>query len=270
MKITGTWGRVVTGMLLAAAVLLVVTVGPTPLLAFLVAAWSLLATLEFIRLLKIAEIHLNPWLLGPLNLSVAAAAWLGWLPGFLLAPIAVVLVTAVALREPKPRVPVYGVFSVIYLGFLPAHLLMLRRLNPAGYGEVWLAAFPLLLTWLNDTAAWGIGKLFGRHKLAPSMSPKKTWEGFLAGLVVSAVFTALALPHMPAFSGRSWALLASFGIGLAALAQVGDLFESIFKRAVSIKDSSGILGEHGGFLDRVDSLLFVIPAWYYLLLLYIR
>lgn len=277
MKGTALLGRVVIGTLLAGAVFFIVTFGPLPVLALVVAVWSVVATLEFARLLRIAGIEINPWLIAASNISVVAAAWLGWLPEFLLAPLAVVLIAAVALREPRPRIPVYGVFTIVYLGFLPAHLVMLKAMQvsrPHDYVSPplfspWLVVFPLLLTWVNDTAAWGLGRLFGRRKLAPVVSPNKTWEGFVAGLVFSSALAALFLSRFPAFSGRPWALLAAFGIGLGALAQVGDLFESIFKRAVGLKDSSGVLGEHGGFLDRMDSLLFVIPAWYYLLRLYL-
>ncbi|MEO0081601.1 MAG: phosphatidate cytidylyltransferase [candidate division WOR-3 bacterium] len=269
MKDTGLWGRILLGTLLAAAVFFIVMLGPLEVVTLVTAAWSVLATFEFVRLLRTAGVEVDPWLLGILNLSVAVAAWLGWLPHFLLAPIAVVLITAVTLRTPRPRIPVYGVFTIVYLGFLPAHLILLRRVCPIHTEHVWLAMFPLLLTWLNDTAGWGIGKLWGRRQLSPNLSPKKTWEGFIAGLVASAVFAAIFLMRFQVFASRHWLLLALFGIGLGALAQAGDLFESIFKRAIGVKDSSAILGEHGGFLDRVDSLLFTIPAWYYLLRYYL-
>jgi phosphatidate cytidylyltransferase len=269
MKLTGVLGRLVVGTVLGVTVFLLVMRAPGWSLAALVAAWSVLATLEFIRLLRPAGIELNPWLLGLLNASVAAAAWLGWLPGYLAAPIAVVMVLAVLLGDPRPRTAVYGIFTVIYVGFLPAHLVLVRELVTARGLSPWLVMFPLLITWLNDTAAWGVGRLIGRTKLMPALSPKKTWEGFLAGLVVSAAFAAVVLGRLAPFADRAWQFLAVAGIGLGTLSQVGDLFESIFKRAVAVKDSSSALGEHGGFLDRVDSLLVTIPAWYWLLRIYL-
>lgn len=261
--------RLVIGTLLAAAVFLIARYASLPLVGLLVVAWSVLATLEFLGLLRRAEIHLSPWFLGILNAAVVIAAGLGWLPGFILAPIALVFVGAVALAA-RPRVPVYSAFAVIYLGFLPAHLVMLKRAVLAHSLSNWLVFFPLLLTWTNDTAAWIAGKLFGRHKLLPVLSPNKTWEGFLSGLVASGLLAALYLRVFAPLSALPWSYLAAIGVGLGALSQTGDLFESIFKRAVSVKDSSSVLGEHGGFLDRVDSLLFTIPAWYYLLRLYLR
>jgi phosphatidate cytidylyltransferase len=269
MKLDGVTGRVLIGTVLGLAVFLLVMYAPGWSLAGLVAAWSVLATLEFLRLLRPAGIELNPWLLGLLNASIVAAAWLGWLPGYLLAPIAVVMVLSVLLADPRPRTAVYGIFTLVYVGFLPAHLVLVREVGAARGLSPWLVMFPLLLTWLNDTAAWGIGRLVGRTRLMPRLSPKKTWEGFIAGLVASAVFAAVVLSRLEPFSDRPWQFLAVAGIGLGTISQVGDLFESIFKRAVAVKDSSTALGEHGGFLDRVDSLLFTIPAWYWLLRIYL-
>jgi phosphatidate cytidylyltransferase len=232
----------------------------------LTAAWVVLATLEFIRLLERAEIRLNRWLLSVLSIAIVAAAYFNRLPGFLVAPIAVILLAAVATQETRPRVPVYGVFSLIYLGFLPAHLVLLKNLATIRFWSPWLVFFPLALTWLNDTAGLVFGKLLGRHKLAPALSPNKTVEGYVAGLVFSAVFGAAYLHFVLPFSRRPTWWLAVVGVGLGTLAQAGDLFESMFKRAAGVKDTSSALADHGGFLDRADSLLFTIPAFYYLVL----
>ncbi|HTW92697.1 MAG TPA: phosphatidate cytidylyltransferase [bacterium] len=230
------------------------------------AAWVVLATLEFVQLLARADVRLNRWLLSALSVTIVAAAYLNLLPGFLLAPIAVVMLTAVATSETKPRVPVYGVFSIIYLGFLPAHLVMLKNLSVDRTWSPWVVFFPLALTWVNDTAGLVFGKLLGRHKLAPTLSPNKTVEGFIAGLVFSAILSAAFLHFFQPFTTRRIWWLAVVGLALGTMAQIGDLFESMFKRAVGVKDTSSALADHGGFLDRVDSLLFTIPAFYYLVL----
>jgi phosphatidate cytidylyltransferase len=261
--------RILIGTALGLAVFAVICHAPAPVLALFVAAWAVLATLEFLGLLRRADIRLSPWLLGALNASTVAAAWLGWLPGYVMVPVAAVFLTAVLGRTTLPRVPVYGAFTVIYLGLLPAHLVLLRQASDAAGYSRWLVLFPLVLTWTNDTAAYAIGKLFGRRRLMPEISPRKTWEGFVAGLVASAILSALWLGRLEPFTARGWAWLALLGIGLGAISQLGDLFESIFKRAVSVKDSSTVLAGHGGFLDRVDSLLFAIPAFYWLLRLYL-
>jgi len=256
--------RVLVGFGLLVVVSVITLLGPGEAVAALVALWSLLATLEFTALLSRAEIRLHRWLLCALNAAVVGAAHVGWLPGFLIAPLAVAFISGITLRAPRPRIPVYSAFTIIYLGFLPAHLVMLR--NETQHLSRWLAFFPLVLTWTNDTAAYVIGRLFGRRKLAPAISPNKTLEGLGAGLVASALLAALWLSRLAPFSSRPVWWLAAVGLGLAALAHAGDLFESVFKRAVGLKDSSSVLGEHGGFLDRADSLLFVIPGFYYLLL----
>jgi phosphatidate cytidylyltransferase len=225
-----------------------------------------LATIEFIQLLDRADIKLSRWLLPPLSVLVVAAAYFSLLPGFLLAPIAVILLAAIATQETKPRVPVYGAFSLIYLGFLPAHLVLLKNLSASRDWSPWLVFFPLALTWLNDTAGLVFGRLLGRRKLAPTISPNKTVEGYVAGLVFSAILSAACLHFLVPFSTRPIWWLAVVGIGLGTMAQAGDLFESMFKRAVGVKDTSPALADHGGFLDRIDSLLFTIPAFYYLVL----
>ena len=230
------------------------------------AGWVVLGTLEFVQLLGKADIKLSRWLLPPLSVTIVAAAYFNLLPGFLLVPIAVILLAAVATQETKPRVPVYGVFCVIYLGLLPAHLVLLKNLAVGHGWSPWLVFFPLALTWLNDTAGLVFGKLLGRHRLAPTLSPNKTVEGYVAGLVFSAILSAPYLHSLPPFTTRPIWWLAVVGLGLGTIAQAGDLFESIFKRAVGVKDTSSALAAHGGFLDRIDSLLFTIPAFYYLVL----
>ena len=237
-----------------------------PFIAVVVAAWSVLATLEFLQLLGRADVQLNRWLLALLNVTIVGAALLDWLPEYLIAPIGVVFLAVVATRDLKPRTSVYGTFVLVYLGFLPAHLVMLKNLAGQSGFSTWLVFFPLALTWVNDTAALLFGKLLGRHKLSPDISPNKTIEGYVAGLVFSAALTVFYLSRLAPFSSHPVWWLAVVGIGLGTLAQAGDLFESIFKRAVGMKDSSTALADHGGFLDRVDSLLFTIPAFYYLTL----
>jgi phosphatidate cytidylyltransferase len=128
-----------------------------------------------------------------------------------------------------------------------------------GESPHWLM-FTLALNWIGDTAAYYAGRALGRHKMAPRVSPSKTWEGAAASLVASGVFGAFYLPHfVPAV-----ALPAAAGISLVAnvAGQVGDLAESAIKRGAKVKDSSTLLPGHGGWLDRVDSSLFSMPVVY--------
>ncbi len=263
-------GRILIGSILGLIVALVILFGPRWLLTLFVGTWITLATIEFMNLLCRAEIVLSPWLLVPLNILIILAAHFNLLPGFLIAPIAAVFIAAIARRPALPRIPVYGLFTLIYLGFLPSHLILLHSLSQRENYSSWLVLFPLILTWVSDTAAYALGRLLGRRKLAPALSPNKTLEGFVAGLFFSALLTALWLPHLHPFTVEPRWWLALVGIGISAIGQAGDLFESLFKRAVAVKDSSEKLGVHGGFLDRADSLLFAIPAFYYFTLLVAR
>lgn len=106
--------------------------------------------------------------------------------------------------------------------------------------------------WANDTGAYLAGSTFGRHKLFPSVSPKKSWEGFFGGLVAAVIVSCLFL---------GWSLEGIlYGVVISVVGTWGDLFESMIKRQVGVKDSGNILPGHGGILDRIDSLLFVLPG----------
>jgi phosphatidate cytidylyltransferase len=131
-----------------------------------------------------------------------------------------------------------------------------------------LVMFPILFTWATDTGAYAFGRMFGKHKLIPSVSPAKTVEGAIGGLVLAAVigwlYMHFVLQPLAQLSMRTVGLL-TFAVIIAIVAQVGDLAESLFKRDAGVKDSSRLLPGHGGILDRFDSLLFVLPAAYLML-----
>jgi phosphatidate cytidylyltransferase len=120
----------------------------------------------------------------------------------------------------------------------------------------------LLAVWAGDAAAYLVGFLFGRHKLAPSVSPGKTWEGLVAGTAATIAVTFIAL-YKTGFLSIPESLV--LGIVIAAAAPLGDLFESAIKRDMGVKDSGRLLGGHGGMLDRIDALLFSWVAAYYVI-----
>lgn len=169
---------------------------------------------------------------------------------------------AIAWGAFRPRDPLaitnvlWTVTGALYAGFLFSHWLSLRQL-PQGLEWALLALFA---TFANDTAAYAVGRLIGRHKLAPSISPGKTWEGAIGAVVatslaVPALATALGLPA----PWQMWLL----GPALSVAAQAGDLAESKLKRLGNVKDSGALLPGHGGLLDRLDALVFVGPLVYY-------
>jgi phosphatidate cytidylyltransferase len=156
------------------------------------------------------------------------------------------------------------VLGAIYCGGLPAFIVQIRHANqgPGSWLGTWLVFFPLVITWIGDTAAMFGGRIIGGPKLAPVVSPGKTRAGAVAGLVGSLVaaviFALVALrPFGVSFSPLQ---LVAFAVVLSVVGQVGDLVESLFKREVGLKDSSHLIPGHGGILDRFDSLYFVLPV----------
>lgn len=144
-----------------------------------------------------------------------------------------------------------------YIGLFGLHLSLMRQL-PQGSGWIFLT---LTTTWLTDTGGYFAGKAIGGPKLYPSVSPKKTWAGLLGGMAAAIggafVIRWLTLPLL----GVLDCILV--GVGVAFVGQIGDLCESLIKRAYQVKDSGSILPGHGGLLDRIDALLFTAPLVYY-------
>ena len=125
----------------------------------------------------------------------------------------------------------------------------------------------LLPIYLNDTLAYVFGRLFGKHKMFPTVSPKKTWEGFIGGAIGTAlVMTALLALRASAYTDyQEYIAIALISISTSILATLGDLFESKLKRSAEVKDSGNILPGHGGVLDRIDAMLFTAPTLYVLI-----
>ncbi len=170
-------------------------------------------------------------------------------------------------------------FGVIYLGWLLGHAILLRNIgeyeNVRTYAEnnqglpdlgFFLVVFAVACTFLNDTGAYYTGQMVGRHKLAPKISPGKTIEGTVGGIVVC-ILTGLIVNFLfgnPLSS--DWTI--GFALLVAIAAILGDLVESSIKRGAGIKDSGDIVPGHGGVLDRFDSLIFVFPVSYYFSIIY--
>ena len=155
-------------------------------------------------------------------------------------------------------------FGALYTGFMLTSLVTIRGLLPGVWGGL-LTFVVVLSVWGNDAFAFWIGSRFGKHKMAPRISPKKSWEGFFAGTVGSIIGWSLAL-FIPGFDFPwYWVIIAGLVCGWIGI--LGDLLESRIKRSTGHKDSGNLLPGHGGFLDRCDSLLTVAPTA--LLILYI-
>ncbi len=152
------------------------------------------------------------------------------------------------------------VMGAVWVGGGLSFLILLRELPLHGR----LAAITVLLAvWAGDTFAYLGGRLLGRHKMAPATSPGKTWEGFIVGSAATIFVAFVALYHQNFLTiGQSVAL----GVVVAIAAPIGDLFESLLKRDMAVKDTGTLLGGHGGMLDRIDALLFAAPAAYFVIL----
>ena len=193
-------------------------------------------------------------------MPVAAALW--GLPGLLAVVtglVAASLVWHTAFPQVKTADTAETVFGAVYTGFLMAYLVLIRSYE-AG---LILSLAVVVSVWVNDMGAYFVGSLLGRHKLAPHISPKKSWEGFIAGSLVCVAVWAV-VPFIPGSGLPVWLAIVT-GIAVALASVIGDLAESRMKREAGVKDSGSSLPGHGGFLDRLDSLILVCLVAYWVL-----
>jgi len=241
--------------------------------------WILAATLAVLGVLGAREIYdfarrqgIEPlertgWLAAA---AIPLLAYWAKAPAFLLGAIwlMVALAIAMARRGPSGR-PLTSVsitmFGCLYASGMLSFLIAIRHggvavVRPAAY--VLLTLFPLVITWICDTAAMAVGTVAGGPKLAPVLSPKKTHSGAIGG-TLGGIIAALALGKF-VLNRQGWTFtdgeLLLFGLTVSVVGQIGDVAESLFKREAGLKDSSTLIPGHGGVLDRLDSLYFVIPA----------
>lgn len=255
--------RLASGLVMIAAVLGVLWYAPPWLFVLFLEAVVVAGVVEYAGLMERSGVPV------PRVLAAAAAAavcaGVAW-PGahavpILAAAVLVTLLTVLTSSQPAVQVPAAAaatLFPALYLG-VPLALAASVR---AGWGrEVLLLG--LLVVLASDTAQYYTGTRLGRHRLAPAISPKKTVEGaaggFVAGVAVMAGLGPLWLPALPV------PRLVAIGIVLVGLGIAGDLFESLLKRSVGVKDSSALIPGHGGVLDRIDAFLFVIPGYFLVL-----
>jgi len=194
-----------------------------------------------------------------LGAQLGGAEWM--VGGFMVTLVLAFLLYGIAdTRQTATVTMSVTVLGVAWISLGLGHLLLLRDLPDHGR----LAVFTVLLAvFADDTAAYLVGRLVGRHKLAPSLSPGKTWEGFLAGTAAAIAVAFFAL------YGQDFLTIPEsigFGAAIALAGAAGDLFESALKRDLQVKDSGQLLGGHGGMLDRIDSLLFASVAAFYVVI----
>ena len=259
--------RVITGAVGVPLIILGIWFGdPWPWFTLLIAAAALAGTYEFYHMVNFDRRE-------PLT-------YLGllWTLALVLSPhyrnpdVLPIIITATMLislicllyhpsREKALRNWTWTIVGALYVGWMLSYWLNLRGLED-GRNWVYLA---MLTTFANDTGAYFIGRARGKHKLASAISPSKTWEGAIGGLIcaiLAAIIIAIVLNLISPFTFKYWQIVL-LGFLVSLFAQLGDLVESLLKRNMGVKESGNLLPGHGGILDRFDSLIFVGAVVYY-------
>jgi len=257
--------RVVTGLIAAGVVLAAAAIGP-PALVVIVAVAVTMAAAELFQGLR-ARGYQPATLLGLVGSGsmVLAAYWRGEQAFPLILSLMVVFsflwyLAGVVSVRPTQNIAV-TLFAFAYVGFLGSFAALLLLFRVDGRQSVALLLGPVIATAAHDIGAYLVGKYAGKTPLAPELSPKKTFEGLVGGVLASVAVSMLVVGQMAPWSvGRAFWL----GLVVAVAAPLGDLCESMIKRDLGLKDMGKLLPGHGGVLDRIDALLFVIPASYYL------
>lgn len=259
--------RIVPGLFIAGFWLLLLLKGSIHLFSLLIILIVLVAASEYVRMADSRKTSLlERWLLNVILAGPVVATCLNPDPDALLGAIlgSFFALTCYVLYRYKNITDSYNffcrlAFGILYVGVLGAHFVLLRSLPEGGSWLIIASA----ITACSDTGAYFVGRSWGKRKLCPNISPNKTVEGavggVLCGLLGAILFAVLLLPAF------NWSFLIGAAVFLAGAGIAGDLTESIIKRGTDTKDSGTCLAGHGGVLDRVDSLLFVCPILYYLL-----
>lgn len=285
--------RVLTAVVLIPLVLLVVFRAPLWLFALVVAGIVVLALHEYLKITEsygIQPLKVPTYVVSLLTvqalmilsseiflLSFPARIGAIFSPAILLILPVVFGIPLVFRSDIRMALPAAAVsaFGVFYIAVSLSLLMPLRQ----SAGNEFLLVFVLFSVWAGDIAAYYVGRSLGRHKLAPLVSPKKSWEGAIASVVASVAVAVLIFKYREPINSLfiahhdepisftaefSWVSVLIIGVMTNVTAQFGDLFESALKRGAGVKDSGTLLPGHGGILDRIDALLFAIPTvWYY-------
>lgn len=266
--------RVITSLWFAPLLVVVVWFGGEGGFTVLVAVFGILAALEFYRMVAMAKllpftyfglVWTAFFILGR-NSELLSFLTPYFTPGLLmpllLTSAVVIPLIGLLVRRQKERAFnswVWTVAGILYVGWLLGHLVALRGLDD---GRNWVF-FILFVTWASDTFAFFVGRKFGRHKLAPSISPGKTWEGAVGGVGAAVIMSILFFAPTPfRLPLISWQII-PLAVLVSIFGQLGDLVESLLKRNMGVKDSGSLMPGHGGVLDRIDSLVFASVVVYY-------
>ena len=260
------WKRAISAIILAPVIILLVWWGGYPYSATIVLVTSLML-IEFWGLSQSIGVKAGPIFIvvcGVLFCLSAIDSFGFKIPVELALALTLILSFSYQIFRDQVNLAFLSVAStllgVIYIGWaFGHHLILLRGINGAGRGLIF---FLIVIIWLSDTAAYLFGRWFGTHKLSPTISPRKTIEGTIAGLVFG-VIGGLGVWSFFLKDVLSFPHVLILGILLGLVGQLSDLSESIIKRSAEVKDSGHLIPGHGGLLDRCDSLIFSAPVLYY-------
>lgn len=247
----------------------------------LFATLLILGLFELFRIAESIDAQINPNRPLTIVLAICLFGILAILPGFLrldmlfpkdyflalgiLFTLILILFSAELFRnKPKPLENIaFGIFSVAYLA-IPFGLIISSSFDSEGNYQAWNILYFFFFMWASDTGAYFAGRFFGKRKLFERLSPKKTIEGFIGGMLASGLLGWAAFSHLGKFGLIEWI---GIGVLLSITGTAGDLFESMLKRQAGVKDSGNILPGHGGILDRFDSALLSAPVYWMLMYL---
>lgn len=260
--------RWITALFLLPLIFWLILQGGKMLFAIVTAAIATVTLWEYYRIVfrnRTPEVPFGYYLSGFATggLLMASAYWGLMLPIFLILTFNLIVIGFLTiLRFAKTgdasEVAVKQVFGILYISLCLSFVILLRN-GPLGIQ--WISFLLWVVAW-GDIGAYYAGSYLGRHKLCPAVSPKKTIEGALGGIAANLVFAWLF--KFLFFNTLPGITCTVFALCVGGVGQIGDLFESVFKRAAGVKDSGGLLPGHGGFLDRLDALIFAAPVAYIL------
>lgn len=251
--------RILTGVVGIPIVLLCIF-GPTPLIYLL--GFVMMAALNYELANMQGEALQRSFLIFCfVNMLVAFAVYTFVTKelGFIFAIVNVLVMAETVFTYPRTGLSemMYLAFINAYCTWLPLHMISLRLLD----GGAWLLMSVFIMVWVCDSGAYFSGRALGRHKMAPHLSPKKTIEGAVGGVLLTVVAALIIAQVLPLSTSTLHTVLIGLLVAFGAI--VGDLFESYLKRSFGVKDSGNILPGHGGFADRFDSFLLVAPLCFY-------
>lgn len=265
--------------MLSERVLIAVAFLPIGFAAFIMGGWLfaifalaivVMAAREYVKLFEPLGFKASAWVVLPGVAALVASRYIG---GFSNAPLVFSIIILATMSyhllsyergcDHAATDFAIAISGIVYVGWLGAYFVSLRAL-PDG---MWWLFLVLPCIWFADSAAYFVGIRFGRHKLAPRLSPKKTWEGYFGG-IAGGILSGMAIGWIIQQAGPSWIVIdiwrgGVIGLLMGVLPTLGDLGESMIKRQVNVKDSGDIIPGHGGFFDRIDSWLWAGVIAYY-------